>query len=55
MNSCVAVPKWVGAKGNFGNFPLSEQQADGCTWMAMYDFLLVSYSNIRSSATVVKL
>jgi len=46
----VAMPKSVGAKGNLWHFRSSEQHADGCISLAVYeyDFLLVFQSNHRS-------
>jgi len=35
-----SVPKLVGSKSDFGYFQLSEQHANGCVWLARYDFLL---------------
>ena len=47
------VLKSVGAKGDFGHFPSSEQYADGCIWLARYDFLLVFYSDLGLDGTFV--
>ena len=41
------VLKSVCDKSDFGHFRSSEQQADGCVWLARCDFLLVFYNDLR--------
>ena len=37
-------------KRDFGHFRLLEQHADGCVRLAIYNFLLVFYSNLRQTS-----
>jgi len=45
-NSNVTVPKSVAAEGDFSIS--TEQHANGCIWLARYNFVLVLYGDLRS-------
>jgi len=53
--SSYRAPKSVGNKGDFGFSRTSDHRASGCAILAMYDFLLVFYSDFETVAVLYPL